>query len=131
MTEETPGSPQNEPVVEPAAKGILLPGVAAIALYMLFMAMMNAFGALRGMFPSRAADYSILAVCTLLALGVFGLLRMKRWGWALVMGGAVFLALGDAFYFKITHAAFFAVRSLLEMVFFLYLVRTEVRERMR
>jgi hypothetical protein len=111
-------------------KGMMLPGVAAIALYMLFMAGINAFGALRGMFRTPAADYGVLAVCTLLALGVFGLLKMKRWGWALVLGGAIFLALGDVFYFKLTHAPFFAIRAALEMLFFLYLVRTEVRERM-
>jgi hypothetical protein len=108
----------------------MLPGVAAIALYMLFMAGINAFGALRGMFRTPAADYGVLAVCTLLAIGVFGLLKMKRWGWALVLGGALFLALGDGLFFKMTHAPFFIIRALLEMLFFLYLVRTEVRERM-
>ena len=122
MSEDLPNS---------KAKGMMLPGVAAIALYMLFMAGINAFGALRGMFRTPAADYGVLAVCTLLAIGVFGLLRMRRWGWALVLGGAVFLALGDGFFFKLTHTGFFAVRALLEMVFFLYLVRPEVRDRMR
>jgi hypothetical protein len=109
----------------------MLPGVAAIALYMLFMAGINAFGALRGMFRTAAAGYGVLAVCTLLVIGVFGLLRMRRWGWALVLGGAVFLALGDLFYFKLTHAPFFLIRSALEMIFFLYLVRPDVRERTR
>jgi len=128
---ETPRSPRPPSEARNEnAKGVLLPGIAAIALYMLFMAFINAFGALRGMFRTAAAGYGVLAVCTLLAIGVFGLLRMRRWGWALVLGGAVFLALGDLFYFKMTHAAFFAVRALLELVFFLYLIRTEVRDRM-
>jgi len=122
MSEDLPNS---------KAKGMMLPGVAAIALYMLFMAGINAFGALRGMFRTPAADYGVLAVCTLLAIGVFGLLKMKRWGWALVLGGTIFLALGDVFYFKLTHAPFFAIRAALEMIFFLYLVRPEVRERTR
>lgn len=121
----------SEDLPNPQAKGMMLPGVAAISLYMLFMAGINAFGALRGMFRTPAADYGVLAVCTLLALGVFGLLKMKRWGWALVLGGAIFLALGDVFYFKLTHAPFFAIRAALEMIFFLYLVRPEVRERTR
>jgi hypothetical protein len=112
-------------------KSQLLPGVAAIALYMLFMAGINAFGALRGMFRTPAANYGVLTVCTLLTIGVFGLLKMKRWGWALVMGGAIFLSLGDVFYFKMTHAPFFIIRAALEMIFFLYLVRTDVRQRMR
>ncbi len=55
---------------------------------------------------------------------------MKRWGWALVMGGAIFLALGDVFYFRCTHASLLHRPLALEMVFFLYLVRTDVRERM-
>jgi hypothetical protein len=122
MSEDLPNS---------KAKGIMLPGVAAIALYMLFMAGINAFGALRGMFRTPAADYGVLTVCTLLAIGVFGLLKMKRWGWALVLGGTLFLALGDGLFFKMTHAPFFIIRAALEMLFFLYLVRTEVRIRMK
>jgi uncharacterized membrane protein (DUF2068 family) len=124
-------TPNNPPAEKTQTRSQLLPGVAAIALYMLFMAGINAFGAIRGMFRTAAAGYGVLAVCTLLAIGVFGVLRMKRWGWALVMGGAIFLSLGDVFYFKITHAPFFLIRAALEMVFFLYLVRTDVRERMR
>ncbi len=127
MSENLPVQP---PVVAPA-KGILLPGVAAISLFMLFMALMNAFGAIHGMFRTPAADYSVLAVCSLLVVGVFGLLRMRRWGWALVLGGAIFLALGDLLFFKMTRTTFFAVRSVLELVFFLYLVRGEVRDRLR
>ncbi len=47
-------------------KGILLPGVAAIALYMLFMAGINAFGALRGMFrtPPQITAFSPSARCS-------------------------------------------------------------------
>ena len=123
--------PNNPPSKEIQPKSQLLPGVAAIALYMLFMTGINAFGALRGMFRTVAAGYGVLAVCTLLAIGVFGLLKMRRWGWALVMGGAIFLALGDVFYFRMTHAPFFLIRAALEMIFFLYLVRTDVRERLR
>ena len=119
-----------QPAPQANTRGVLLPGVAAIALYMLFMAGINAFGAIHGLFRTPAANYSILAVCTLLAAGVFGLLRMRRWGWALVLGGAVFLAMGDGLFFKMSHAPFFAIRALLDMIFFLYLVRPEVRERM-
>ena len=124
-------SPQTEAPQPAPGRGTLLPGIAGIALYMLFMAFINAFGALRGMFRTAAAGYGVLAVCTLLAIGVFGLLRMRRWGWALVLGGAIFMALGDGLFFKMTHQPFFAVRAGLDMVFFLYLVRTEVRNRMR
>jgi hypothetical protein len=115
----------------PSRKGQLLPGVAAIALYMLLMALLNAFAATRGAFRTPAANYSILVVCSLLTAGVFGLLRMARWGWALVLGGALFLSIGDLFYFRLSHHPFFFIRALLELIFFLYLVRPEVRERLR
>ena len=72
----------------------------------------------------------MLALCSLLLVGIFGLLRLRRWGWALVIAGCLMMSLGDIWFFAHTHAAFFMVRGLLELVFFLYLSRTEVRERM-
>jgi hypothetical protein len=65
----------------------------------------------------------------LLGIGVFGLLKLKRWGWALVLGGCLTLFLGNVYVFERTHAAPFVVQGLFALVFFLYLVRTEVRER--
>jgi hypothetical protein len=114
-----------------ARAGGMLPGVAGICLFMLFMTMMNAFGALRNAFGSGAGKYGVLTLCTLLIVGIFGLLRLRRWGWALVLAGCLTLSLGDLFYFRRTHVAFFLVRGLFAMVFFLYLVRPEVRGRLR
>jgi len=127
-TELTPeSSPRN-----PSAKaGGLLPGVAAIAMFLLVVTMLNAFAALHGLFGAGPARYGILAVCTLLVVGVFGMLRLRRWGWALVTAGCLAMAGGDMFLYSHNHVGFFMVRSLLELCFFLYLVRTEVRERMR
>jgi hypothetical protein len=73
----------------------------------------------------------VLVLCTLLAAGVFGLLRLRRWGWALVLGGCLMLCVGNLFVFQRTHAAPFLVQGLFAIVFFLYLVRTEVRDRLR
>lgn len=112
-------------------KGQMLPGVAGICLFMLFMTMVNAFSALRGQYGAGAGKYGVLAICTLLAAGIFGLLRMYRWGWAVVTAGCVMLSLGDLFIFQKTHGGPFLVQALFALVFFLYLVRTEVRERMR
>jgi hypothetical protein len=109
----------------------MLPGVAGICMFLLFVTLLNVYGALSGAYGAGRARYGVLAVCTLLAMGIFGLLRMRRWGWALVLGGCLLLGLGDGFYFQKTHAGFFAVRGLFEGVFFLYLARTEVRERLR
>jgi lysylphosphatidylglycerol synthetase-like protein (DUF2156 family) len=108
----------------------MLPGVAGICMFMLVMTTLNAFAALRGTFGQGRGKYGVLAICTLLAAGVFGLLRLTRWGWALVLAGCLTLFLGNAMYFRQTHAAPFVVQGLFALVFFLYLVRTEVRERL-
>lgn len=120
------------PVVTPAAEtGGMLPGIAGISMFLLVVTMLNAFGALRGAFGDGRARYVVLLLCTLLMVGIFGLLRLKRWGWALAIAGCLTMTLGDIYAFSHTHVTFFMVRGLLELVFFLYLSRTEVRDRLR
>ena len=114
-----------------ARAGGMLPGIAGIAMFMIFMTILNAFAALHGAYGTTAAKYSVLAICTLLAVGVFGLLRLKKWGWAIVTAGTLVLSSGDFFFFEKTKAGFFLIRALLVLVFFLYLVRPEVRDRLR
>lgn len=115
----------------PGVKGVLLPGVAGIAMFLLLLALLNTFAALKGVFGPGGGRYGVLALCTLLVAGVFGLLRMRRWGWAIVTAGALLLAAGYLFLFARTHQAPMVVQSLFGMVFFLYLIRTEVRDRLR
>jgi hypothetical protein len=114
-----------------ARAGGMLPGIAGIAMFMIFMTILNAFAALRGTFGATTAKYSVLGICTLMAIGVFGLLRLKKWGWAIVTAGCLLLSSGDFFFFEKTRVGFFLVRALLVLVFFLYLVRTSVRDRLR
>jgi drug/metabolite transporter (DMT)-like permease len=109
----------------------MLPGVAGICLFMVVLTLMNAFAALEGKFGTGRAKYGVLALCTLLAAGIFGLLRMRRWGWALVLGGCLTLCTGNLFVFEKTHAGPFLLQGMFALVFFLYLVRTEVRDRLR
>jgi hypothetical protein len=121
---------ENNTPARPVVGG-LLPGMAAIAMFLLLITMLNAFAAIRGAFGTGPARYGICALCTLLLIGVFGLLRMKRWGWALCTAGCLAMAGGDTFLYTHNHVGFFAVRALLSLCFFLYLVRTEVRDRLR
>lgn len=116
--------------LETRARG-MLPGVAGIALFLLVVVMVNAFAALRGAFGTGSSKYGVLAICTLFAAGIFGLLRLRRWGWALVLGGCLTLSMGNFFVFMRLHAFPFLVQALFALVFFLYLVRPEVRERLR
>ena len=112
-------------------KGQMLPGIAAVSLFMMFMTMVNAFEALHGAFGAGVAKYGILTLCTLLAVGIFGLLRLTKWGWALVTAGCLLFAAGYFYLFSRSHAGFFLVQGLFVLVFFLYLARQETRERLR
>jgi drug/metabolite transporter (DMT)-like permease len=93
--------------------------------------MLNAFAAMKNVFGMGSVKYSIFAVCTLMVLGIFGMLRLRRWGWALCTGGCVVLAAGYFYGFHRSHTPPYIIQGLFALVFFLYLVRTEVRERLR
>jgi hypothetical protein len=117
-------------LIDPALKGKMLPGVAAITMFLLLLTLLNVFAALRNAYGTAGGKYSVLGVCTLLVLGLFGLMRMQRFGWAIVCGGCILLSGGDFYFFRNTHVTFFLLRGFFMLVFFLYLVRPEVRDRM-
>ncbi|NYF78797.1 hypothetical protein [Granulicella arctica] len=119
-----------EPVEGKSVKGQMLPGIAGICLFMIFMTMVNVYAGLHGAYGVGMTKYGILSLCTLLAVGIFGLLRLKKWGWALVVAGCLLLSAGDFYFYSKKHVGFFLVRGLFVMVFFLYLVRQETRERL-
>ena len=112
------------------AAGQMLPGVAGICMFLMFMTLLNVYAGLRGAFGGGAAKYAVLALCTLLAAGIFGLLRLQKWGWSLVTAGCLLLSAGDFYLFSKLHAVFFLVRGIFALLFFLYLVRQETRERL-
>jgi hypothetical protein len=117
--------------IKASAKGQMLPGIAGICMFLIFMTMLNVYAGLHGAFGGGVTKYGILSLCTLLAVGIFGLLRLYKWGWALVTAGCLMLSSGDFFFFTKTHAVFFLVRGIFVLIFFLYLVRQETRERLR
>jgi hypothetical protein len=119
-----PGTPAGE------SQG-MLPGMAMIAVYLLLIAMLNAFAAAQGKFGLGAAKFSILGVCSLMVVGIFGLLKLRRWGWAIVTAGCLLMAAGYFYGFHRTHIAPYIILGLFDLVFFLYLIRTEVRDRLR
>jgi uncharacterized membrane protein (DUF2068 family) len=119
---ERPGSVEN---------AALLPGMAAIALWMIVTALFGAFGVISHRFPAGAQATGVLAIAVLLVAAALGLMQMRRWGWALSLASAL---LSMCFYFwSMAHFRQFPfiVMGTVNLIFFLYLVRPEVRERLR
>ena len=112
-------------------KGVMLPGVAIIALFLLILTLLNVYGAVSGAFGGGPIKYGVLALCTLLVLGLLGLLRMTRWGYAIVLAGTLLLSASYFYVFSRIHQTFTLVQGFFMLIFFLYLVRPEVRDRMR
>ena len=104
-----------------------LPGLAAISLYLLALAGVIILGVVGG------RHYPLLFL--LFAVGFIassaGLLRLLRWAWAMVLGAVSLLAAYDLWFFFNQHQSSALVQSLLNIVFFLYLIRTEVRSKLR
>lgn len=107
-------------------KNLPLPGMAAIAIWMLMLSVLGVLGVLNHQYPPV-----VLGLCTALAAAGLGLIRLRRWGWALSLG-AVFLSMCFGCYslFRF-HQAQWMVMAVINLVFFLYLVRPEVIGRLR
>jgi len=106
--------------------GKVLPGAAAIALYMLVLAAVVSFGVVDGHLPRL-----LLVLPPLFATASFGLLRMFRWAWALTLAAVLLLGTYNLWIFFEQNQAAGAVQGLLNLVFFLYLARGDVRSRLR
>ncbi len=109
----------------------MLPGIAGICIFMVLLTMANVYAGLTGIYGHGAAKYAILFLCTLLTAGIFGLLRLAKWGWALVTAGCLLLAAGYFYVYSKTHIGFYLIQGLFSLLFFLYLARPETRERLR
>jgi len=105
---------------------ILLPGMAVVSLYLLLLAGVNIMAVVMG--QVRPA-YLIFSACFIAA--ALGFLQRLRWAWALIVGAMVLLAGLFFWRFATEHAYPFAVQGLFNVVVFLYLVRTEVRDNLR
>jgi Predicted membrane protein (DUF2127) len=112
-------------------KELPLPGMAAISLWMLALALMGVTGVFTGHYPAGGARIGILILCSVFAAAGLGLIRLRRWGWALTLG-AVFLSMCFGCYslFRF-HQVQWVVMAVINLVFFLYLVRPEVVARLR
>jgi hypothetical protein len=105
---------------------VQLPGLIAISLYMIVLAMINILGVASGQARPAYLIFSALFIAAAL-----GLLMLLRWAWALALSAMVLLVALFLWKFAASHEFPFAIQGLLNLVFFLYLVRIEVREKLR
>jgi hypothetical protein len=110
----------------PAEYRGLLPAMAGIALYMFVLAGVVGYGAATGRFPRL-----FLIVCVLFLAAAVGMIRLYRWGWALTSAASFLLMSYGIWAYLHTRMAAALVMSFLNLIFFLYLVRPEVRDRLR
>ncbi|MGD0901498.1 MAG: hypothetical protein ABR924_01025 [Terracidiphilus sp.] len=113
---------------QPPGRDLLpLPALAFISLYLLALAAVIVLGVVAGRhYPPL---FLLFAACFISASA--GLLLLLRWAWALALAAVFLLAVYNLWIFASLHQGAALVQGLLNLVFFLYLVRPEVRERLR
>ena len=104
-----------------------LPGMAAIALYLLLVAGIIIVGVVAG--HHYPPIFLIFSIGMLTASA--GLITGFRWAWALTLATVFLLMAYNLWLFGAQRKPAELVQGLLNLVFFLYLVRPEVRERLR
>jgi hypothetical protein len=119
-TEESKSNLASKPELLP------LPGLAAISLYLLVLAIAIIIGVVGRHYP---ALFLLLPVFLFAACG--GLLMLFRWAWAMALAAVLMLGGYNVWIFAHQHMFPALIQGLLNLVFFFYLVRTEVREKLR
>jgi hypothetical protein len=138
MTEDAKPTPQlapgkrnaaadRKPSAVPPGRGLLpLPGLAAIALYMFILAGIGILGV-----AGRHVPLVYLFFSAAFVTAGLGLMLLLRWAWALTLAAVLMLTVLFFWRFANAHALPYIVQGLLNLVFFFYLIRNEVREKLR
>ncbi|KAA6463185.1 hypothetical protein DYQ86_07645 [Acidobacteria bacterium AB60] len=103
-----------------------LPGVAAIALYLLAISGVIIVGTVGRHYPPLT-----LILAALFMTASAGLVARFRWAWSMALAAVFLLACYYGWIFSTQRQSQWAVQGVLNLVFFLYLIRPEVRERLR
>lgn len=124
---QSPQAADSSPAGAPPRRDLLpLPGLAAIALYMFVLAGVIIFGVVSG----RHYPPVFLVFSALFFAASGGLLMLFRWAWAMALAAVLLLAGYNMWTAFSLHQPPAAVQALLNSIFFLYLVRPEVREKL-
>ena len=122
MTEQQETKPKPD---NPDAKG-LLPGIAAVCIWNLLLCGIGLIGVITHNLPP-----AVMILCVFYAVSANGLLKLRRWGWALTLAAA-FLSMCYGVYVLFRfHQLPMIVMITVNLVIFLYLVRPEVLERVK
>jgi glycerol-3-phosphate acyltransferase PlsY len=122
-----PESPKPPQAPSPLAELLPLPGLAAISVYLLILGGVIILGVVSG---RHYPVFFLLFAAAFLATSA-GLLMLFRWAWSLALAAVFLLVSYNSWIFYSQHQGASVVQGLLNLVFFLYLVRPEVRERLR
>jgi glycerol-3-phosphate acyltransferase PlsY len=104
-----------------------LPGLAAISLYLLLLSGIIILRVVVGHMYSPL----FLVIAAGFIAAAAGLLMLFRWAWAMALGAIFLIVVYDLWIFSALHDSSVLVQGLLNLVFFLYLVRSEVRSKLR
>ena len=126
--DQAPRDEADKDEVRPARRELLpLPGLAAISLYLLVLAGVISLGVVDG---RHYPPLFLLFAAAFMAASA-GLLLLFRWAWALALAAVFLLAGYNLWIFSAQHQSPALVQGLLNLDFFLYMVRIEVRSRLR
>jgi hypothetical protein len=127
-TGSVPAQQAAELAGEPAPRARLrqFPGLAAIGIYMILLAGVFCFNVVSGRMEPIFLVFSIFFIASSL-----GLMFLLRWAWALALAAVALLAASFFWTFSTQGSDSSLVQGLLNLVFFLYLVRSDLREKMR
>jgi glycerol-3-phosphate acyltransferase PlsY len=103
-----------------------IPGLVGIAFYLVLLAAVITLGVVGHRYPLIFLLFSPVFLAA-----SAGLLLLLRWAWALALAAVVLLACYNLWVFSTAHMVPALVQGALNTVFFLYLIRTEVRSRLR
>ena len=108
------------------AKGGLLPGIATIGIWMFVLALIGLVSV-----TMHKEPLVYLVFCAAFAAAGQGLLRLRRWGWAMTLAAAFLSATYGMWMMVKLHQPTELALVAVNLIFFLYLVRPEVRSRLR
>ncbi len=108
-----------------------LPGIAAIVIWLLLEALIGVAGVVSGRYSGHATRLTVLVISTVLAVAALGLMKLQRWGWALALGAAFLSSTYGLYSIVRFQQSQYWVLTLVNFVFFFYLVRPEILRRLR